>query len=128
MSRVTAFIYGALIVLVAIDAMLFGFIPGDFIGIVVIALGILVLFTPLLPYGARAPFQWFRRWFFGAVMIILGFREMGVSFGFEFIEKINVLGALTLDTFVGKLILLIIGAIYFLAAFARTRNMQMPSY
>ena len=134
MSRVTTFIYGTLIVLVALDAMIFGFVPSIALPLAVIVLGALVLFTPILrpgPGGSillkRTLSNWLRRWVFGAVMVLMGIASTGIVPSLSG-SNYTALGYLTLDTFIGQLILLIIGAIYFLAAFARTRQINVASF
>lgn len=133
MGKVTALFYGALIVFVALDAMLFGFVPSNVLPIAVIIIGVLVLFTPIHTWGPGgtkigAPFQWLRRWVFGAAMIIIGAASSGLLGNFLDVGGISVFGYLTLDSFMGQLVLLIIGAIYFLASFARTRKTQVASF
>ena len=126
MGKVTTLFYGALIVFAALDAMLFGIMPSNILPIAVIILGAMVLFTPITLMGPGrtkigAPFQWIRQWVFGAVMVIMGI----VSTGFVPLlsgSDYTALGYLTLDTLWGQLILLIIGVIYFFAAFKRTRQ------
>ena len=132
MSRVTTIIYGALLVLAALDAMIFGFVPPTALPLLVIVLGVLVFFTPILGRGpggtAISPlFNWLRRWIFGAVIIIMGITSIGFV---PFLSGANytALGYLSLDIFLGQLILLIIGIIYFLAAFARTRQINVSSF
>ncbi|MEK6897258.1 MAG: hypothetical protein AABW93_01870 [Nanoarchaeota archaeon] len=131
MGKITTFLYGALIVFAALDAMFLGFVPSNVLPIAVIILGVLVLFTPIVTRGIRgsigAPFQWLRRWIFGAVMIIIGAASSGFI-GSGFLERFNILGSFTLDTFVGQIVLLLIGIIYFLATFARTRQINAASY
>ena len=51
MGKVTTLFYGALIVLAALDAMLFGFVPSNILPIAVIILGAMVLFTPITLMG-----------------------------------------------------------------------------
>ena len=132
MSRVTTFIYGILIVLAALDAMIFGFVPSIALPLAVIVLGALVLFTPILSPGPggtiiRTSSNWLRRWVFGAVMVLMGIASTGIVPSLSG-SNYTALGYLTLDTFIGQLILLIIGAIYFLAAFARTRQINVASF
>ena len=80
MGRFVSLIYGLIIVFLALDAMIFGIISTDFLPLVVIAMGIIVLFTPFqssrdryerVYQGIPGPiFQRFRRWFFGIFMVL----------------------------------------------------------
>ena len=131
MGKITTLFYGALIVFVALDAMILGYVPSNVLPIAVIILGVLVLFTPIVTRGIQgtvgAPFQWLRRWIFGVAIIILG-TASSEFIGAGFLGRFDILGSFTLDTLVGQLVLLLIGIIYFLAAFARTRKMQAASF
>jgi hypothetical protein len=133
MSRVTTFLYGALLVLAALDAMIFGFVPPVALPLIVVILGVLVFFTPILRTGLGAtgigsPFNLIRRWVFGAVLVILGLASSDLLGSFLDFGGFNIFGYLTLDDFMGQLVLLLIGVIYFLAAFARTRQINVSSF
>lgn len=128
MDRITPLIYGVLVVFIALDIMFFHFIPSGFLDVIVMALGILILLIPtrreISPYGypTRIKFQWLRKWIFGAALVILGLSSDRFIVGFG-----DKLGFFTLNSLVGQLILLLIGIIYLLAAFGRTRRMQIYS-
>ena len=130
MGKITTLFYGALIVFVALDAMILGYVPSNVLPIAVMILGVLVLFTPIVTRGIQgkigAPFQWLRRWIFGAAIIIIGAASSEFLSGF--LGRFGLLESFTLDAFVGQIVLLLIGAIYFLAAFARSRKMQAASF
>jgi len=130
MGRLVNFIYGGLIIAVVITTWL-GIFPQVFLPFVVIILGGLILFTPvdtpsamhpLAPRTPRGPFQWLRRYVFGAYMVLAG-----VMSYVDILSNFPWLARTSIYTFSGQLILLGIGAIYFLSAFSRTRRMVMAS-
>jgi len=123
-------IYGSLLALAGLDALFLGYINNEFyLGLFVMFLGLLILLNSIsTPYDSptRKFSNSVRRWFFGALLILLGIEAtLG---GAGFISQIPLLGALTLDQWGGKLLLLIIGAIYFFSAFTKTRNINLASY
>ena len=66
--------------------------------------------------------------FFGAVLVVLGLASsdlLGDSLDFG---GIRIFGYLTIDNFMGQLVLILIGVIYFLAAFARARQINVSSF
>jgi len=133
MGRVVNIIYGALIMLVAFFAIINGVIPHSLLPFAVIALGILLIITPLEKHYAysavqgipRPAFQWLRKWVFGIYLIVSGL----VAF-LPFLTDITQgYGAyISVYTFSGQLILFAIGLINFLLAFKKTRQMQVASY
>ena len=96
-----------------------------------IVLGVIVLLTPVVTHPhptdplyrgtPRAPFQWIRRWVFGAAMVLMGVASFVGAIGEQ-------LPFFTIYSSTGPLILLGIGAIYFLSAFAKTRRVFSASY
>ena len=104
MVRVMNWIYGIVLILVALDAMFIGLLPVDMLPIIVIILGALILFTPL-----NAKLVWKRRRDFGAALIIIGVKSSGWLVGLVWLE-----GA-TVETWGGQAILIVIGLIYLFA-------------
>jgi hypothetical protein len=132
--RLINWIYGIAIILVALDAMLFGLIPSNLLGFIVALLGVLVVTTklssgraylhqgiPVMPLGVPRPrFQWLRRWFFGIFMIVSGVLSI-VGIATEFLE----LQAITIYSLSGQLILIGIGLIYLFAG-TKHAGRKMP--
>lgn len=129
MGRVVNWVYGLLIIYVALDALFIQILPEALLPFIVILLGLLVFFTPLDSprYGIyasgtpRSGFQWLRTYVFGVYMVLSGL--------LSFTGLLNVpYGAYASTyTFSGQLILLLIGTIYLLSNFTRTRNIQLSS-
>ena len=110
MARVMNWIYGIALILVALDAMFFGFLPADMSPIIVIILGALILLTPISsnPY-TPAKLGWLRQYVFGAALVIMGVASSGWLTGLVWLE-----GA-TIETWAGQAILIVIGLIYLFA-------------
>lgn len=128
MGRIITFIYG-LVLAIAVLASWFGFLPDLFLPFLVIAMGVLIFFTPLvsppmLGRGfARPRFQWLRRYLFGVYLVLAGLMSyVDVYTNFPYLARTSIY------TFSGQCIILGIALIYFLAAFERTRNIQVGSY
>ena len=78
------------------------------------------------PYQRRG-FALIRRWVFGIILVLMGL--LGVLsdvFDTAFFE--TYVGALTAGTVVGGIVLILIGLVYFVAAFSRTRSMTVASF
>ena len=129
MGRGTSIIFGILLVLVAIDTMITHIIPLTFLPFAVIVLGVLVLMTPLVSpnlvqgrevLSPRAPFQFIRRWIFGLVIVVMGLVPLISALETQ-------LPYLSVDSTLGDFILLGIGAVYLLASFAKTRNVEIAT-
>lgn len=135
MSRVTTFIYGLVIAFVALDAMIFGIIPAALLPFVLMVLGVMIFLTPIVSMpayngpggrfvssGKIGPrYQWLRRYVFGIYIVAVGVLSL-LGFAGQYVQEI------TIYTLPGQLILLLIGVIYFLATFGKTRNIQIASY
>lgn len=129
MGRITNFVYGALIAFVALDAMFLHILPESLTPFAVILLGVLVLLTPIASIkrlqgqyvlSPRAPFQLIRRWIFGLFLVFMGIVSFVGSLESSF-------PYVAVSSASGQLILLGIGVIYFFAAFARMRNVEMST-
>ena len=123
MGRWVNFIYGGLMIFVALEAMIpfIQIFPGYYIQFVVLALGVLVFLTPM---------NTIRRVF----TKILGLYIIISSLMFIFTIQLHSIGIFLdasflsntfMNSFSGQLILLLIGVIYLLGGFARTRNIQI---
>jgi len=122
------FIYGGLLIAVVITTWLSLF-PKTFLPAIVGILGVLILFTPMISGGrgvipAAGPrFQWLRRYVFGIYLIISSIMSyVDIYSNFPWLARTSIY------TFSGQLILLGIGAIYFLAAFEKTRRINIQTY
>src|SRR3989344_4130662 len=135
MGRVVSIIYGIILIVLSLVLMFaedtaFG-IPSIFFPAFVVVMGILILLTPMetdarrlrnLAMGTPRPaFRWLRRWVFGFFIVISG----ALPFLQEYIGDFPWGARLSSETFSGQLILLAVGAVYLLASFARTRNIQI---
>ena len=135
MGKAINIIYGILMICVAFFAIINKVIPHSLLPFAVIALGVLLLITPLekrSPYGysgvqgiPRPAFQWLRRWVFGIYLIVSGLVAF-LPFLVEITQGYG--GYLSIYTLPGQLILFAIGAITFLLAIKRTRQIQVASY
>jgi len=133
MVRVINWIYGLLLIYVALDAMFFGILPADMLPIIVVILGVLIFFTPIhkapsvrgprgfIASSPRGPFQWIRRWIFGAAVVILGLASS------QWIGALNILSGATIYTWAGQGILILIGLVYLFSG-TKTGAYQIGSY
>ena len=128
MGKLVNLIYGGILIFLALDAMIFNLIPGTFLSILVVIMGVLILFTPLASRRASglyrnvpAPkYQWLRRWVFGAYLVLSGIMSVvGLYSDFPFMANTSIY------TIGGQLILIGIGLIYFLTSFKKTRGIQV---
>ena len=130
MSKLITFIYGLLIVLVPISAWL-GFFS-EFLPYILILLGAVVFFTPIISHARGVPplapnrqrvglVNFIRRRIFGLYLFFVGIISATGIFE-EWTANISVYSTS------GQLILLVIGLIYFVASFSRTRTMKVASY
>ncbi len=116
MGKVVNWIYGTLLILIALDAMFIGYLSQDlFLPVAVIIMGALILFTPM--YGGSIG-QVLRRWVFGIVVVLMGI----ASFFQGDILRFD-LSYLTVSSLSGQAILILIGIIYF---FGGTREGKRP--
>ncbi len=136
MSKWVSRIYGILIILVALDAMIFGILPQALLPFIVILLGILIFFTPIggpnnpqmpgygqnySPYSRESIVAKIRRRVFGVYMVLAGILSFTGLLNFPFGAYASVY------IFSGQLIILLIGVISLLTSFGKTRNMQISS-
>jgi hypothetical protein len=128
-SRGTSIVYGIILILLGVEALLTDFISNEVLSSLVFIIGVAVLLTPIEPRpanlgGARghpkAGYQWLRRWVFGPVLVL-----MGVGYFIDIIE--SWLAPILVDTLIGGVILLAMGLIYELASFKKTRMVQISS-
>jgi hypothetical protein len=128
MSKVTTLIYGSLLIAIVI-ATWTGVFPDTLLPIAVIAMGALILFTPMvsargvLAGQIRPRFQWIRQYVFGAYLVLSGLNSF-----VDILSNFPWMARTSIYTFSGQLIILGIGAIYFLAAFSKTRQINVASY
>ena len=134
MGRFVNFVYGGIIIAIAVIGLFFerldfisGVIPSWSFPIIVILMGVMVLITPIdpTPYGVAAPrrfFQIVRRWIFGLYMVLVGIMSWVDEYTF-----FPYLANTSVYSLFGQIILLAIGAIYILAAFDTTRGMNISS-
>ena len=133
MGRWLNFIYGGLLVVVIVTTWLKVF-PPAFLSFIISGLGILILMTHVDDTNAQqiygqtyAPrttgfFPKVRRWFFGGYIVLVGLMSF-VDFYTDFPWAVRT----SIYTFSGQLILLLIGAVYVVAAIPRARNIQISS-
>ena len=128
------FVYGGLLVAIVVLAWI-GIFPLPFLPVVVIALGALIFITPIdsTPavqgaggrYVSTTPrpfFQKVRQYFFGAYLILAGLASyVDIYTTFPWATNTSVY------SLPGQIILLLIGAIYFLSAFGKTRAINISS-
>jgi len=112
------YIYGGLAILFALDALLFGILPKQFLQIGVIILGALILFTPMGGLRTKPTLaQQIRRFVFGIFIVIIGAVPFIQNYSGSFVIGgwIEVLHWASIEVWLGQLILLLIGVIYFFA-------------
>jgi len=119
-------IYGGLAIFFALDAMLFGILPGQVLQIGTVILGILILFTPMGGVRTKPTFaQQIRRFFFGAFIVIIGLIPFIQNYSGSFVygtligRSVEWLHWASIEIFSGQIILLLIGVIYFFAGTKR---------
>jgi len=124
MGKVINFIYGGILLFLAIDISFTKFIPIDLAPFAVAGMGIVILLTPIgSPVGSfapRSPFNWARRWIFGFALVLIGLSDF-IPGNFTFLNSIST------NSIAGIFALVIFGAIYLVSAFGRTRNIQVGS-
>lgn len=115
MSKLINWIYGLVLIYLALDALFIHAFPQEFRPIAVIIMGALILFTKL---GASGPLtresigRKTIRFVFGAALVLMGLVTL-------FPVGYNNFPNFTVDTFTGQLIIAAIGAIYILASSRR---------
>lgn len=134
MGRLVNWIYGGVIIYLSLDALWLHIIPNTFLSILVALMGALILFTPIdNPHGAlninnpRPRFQFIRRWVFGIFFVLIGLLSIEIFYNLLPYPFGAFLFNITLNSSSGPLLMLVIGVIYFLASFARTRRMQIST-
>lgn len=120
MARVMNWIYGLALIYLALDGFILKVLPENYLPVAVIIVGALILFTPIGSLRARPTISAkIRRFVFGAAVVLMGVASTGI------LGEFNILGSLTINSFYGQLILLIIGVIYL---FAGTKRGDQPIY
>ena len=132
MGRIINFVYGTILLLIAIEALWTDYIPNEFLPYAVLLMGVVILFTPITRRGLRgrgwAPhprpfFDYLRRYVFGLALIL-----MGVASAVPWLQETFIASSfIDVSTRSGSLILAAIAAIYFLSAFKPTRTFRVES-
>ena len=108
-------LYGGVAILLALDGLIFG-ILGQLLPILVIALGVLILFTPMAGRRVKpTTSQQIRRFVFGIFVIIIGAVPLIQNYTGSFVIGgwIEVLHWASIEIWSGQIILILIGVIYF---------------
>ena len=142
MGKVMGILYGIVLIYLAADALFLGFIPSDlFRAVVAIFIGVLIMLTHhssvrgnirdaqrTAVYGRKNVgfFQWIRRWIFGGAVILVGVISLVMDSG-SLPRSMESLSVISLESWLGQLIIVAIGAIYLLSSFDKTRGIEMPS-
>jgi len=139
MGRLVNWIYGGVLIFLAVDALWIPIIPrGTFLAFLVLAMGVVVMMTPLGPgpgYGgvgyvpaSRPRLQFLRRWFFGAFLVLMGLISIPIIFGIIPYPIGAFLYNISLNSFTGPLLMALIGLIYMLAGSERARGMEIRAH
>jgi len=114
-------IYGIAAILLALDAM-FSHILGQLLPVLVVALGVLILLTPMGggPMGYQTTSQKIRRYVFGIFIGIIGLVPIIQNYTGSFYipvvsGSIEILPWASVEVWTGQVILILIGVIYFFA-------------
>ena len=121
MGRAINFVYGGVLVYLALDVLFLHLIPEGFAQYLLIAMGVLILLTPAGVAGIPTPLiQQLRKWGFGIFVLAMGVLSAFGQLG-QYIPQI------TMYSTTGPWILLAIGGIYFLSAFQKYAGMRMAT-
>ena len=116
------YLYGIAAILLGLDAWLFEILPSLFLQALVVALGVVILLTPMGgQYTKPSWSQQVRRFVFGAFIVLIGLVPLIQTYTGPFIISgwIEVLHWASIETLSGQLLLIFIGVIYFFAGTKR---------
>ena len=124
MGRFVSLIYGLILFYLALEALWLDYLPNEFLPYAVILMGFAVMATPITsrsPVAVGGPVSYavnpivilFRRWIFGALLILMGL----VTTIPWFQDKIGFFSYITTESILGSIIIASIAIIYFLSVF-----------
>jgi len=117
MVKILNFIFGSVLVLIGLNSLLGLITEPDYMLFIIGGIGAIIMFVPIS--SDRKFFKFVRRWIFGGFLVLSAF--------LNFVGGIPYLELIQYGNWFAGLIIIFIGAIYFLSAFERTAGYQIQT-